>query len=1421
MNAEKESNPQKAAQKKDEKQAANSPFSLRETENANFQTQESVAQNEQTGTEKSSPQSENKSIPAVHGSNPAYSDGSEQKYQQLQASMGTTGELNHPDTRQKEMEYRSTLGINELREYHDAKTTDVKSEGTKPEETKPEETKPTDAVAAEAKPTAEAKPAETKLPGAKPADPKLAETAQKATDEKLVDVSNAKSSGDAGASSESAPAIKAADKSDKKDGENEAAEDKVATEEVADTTPKTATANPVFMEMQGQVVETAKAQRKHGPASKASQAAQAAAPSPSNERQSMAQAGQVNKMSAQEPGLFSAAAFKAELKKKIDEVQLPKNEEDADKFEKNNNIKQVNDRAMGSVKKEKNAASGSIQNTTAEKPDTAKQPVRNVAKMPIPEHGKAPGSVNAAKAMPTKREATNIEKPIQSETDSIDSQMKEHGVTDQMLANSNEPSFKGALDEKNKAKEQSKAATNQFRIDENQKLNKTQNEAQAQAAKQIAGMHGSRKGGLDKVLGNQKETASKDTAERKKIADNINKIYNDAKGDVKGILDGLDDTVAKKFAAGSLAAKIAFEKHVDKEMKAYKKRRYGDSWLDWRNLKRVKDAMVGLPKEVEQYFVTGKEKYVSTMDTYIDEIANIVANQLNAAKRRIATGKKEVQNYVNTLSPSLKKLGAAAISEIQGKFNALEKDVDNKKDALIDVLAKKYVENIEAIDARIENLKAMNKGLVGMALSALSGVFAFIIEVKNTLTNLLAKVVEVVGAIIMDPIGFFGNLIAGVGQGFSNFTTNIWTHLQTGFFAWLTGAAKGVTITMPDDIFSLKGIFSITMQVLNLTWSGIRSIGATVVGEPLMKVLETGVEIVQVVRKDGIAGLWEYLKDQFQDIKATVMDAIMDIIQSQVIQAGIKWILGLLSPVGAFVKAIMAIIDVVKFFVQRAAQIAELISAFMDSISAIASGKVGAVAKSIENALAKAIPVLIGLLASILGISGLADKVLGVIHKIRQRIVNGITKFWNFVKEKGKALLGKVGIGKKEEKTKEEKIKDKKEQLKSNSDTIESWNDVVPFKNVENVEHTLHFKGEGENAKLYMQSKDDHVLKHLENAEKVAKTPVEKKAVTDGVNYYNASVLPANNTLWKMEQDRRKLSDKNTDGKNDAKIKEKDEAIKKQNITQDTILHKLAQLFKMIKFDDGIEPTTVKTNVISKQDSKGRPSMVEAAPLTWIAGNTKGSGPYQDPLGWSYTEGTIRENIYIRGHLLNDNIHGPGVKWNLVPITRVMNSGMEKDAEREGKQVLEKKNSIMWYKTTVNSYYSADKDEREQYFPQKITVAWGEYKNSEGQYDAKGARTQEGEVEFTQGRPAIPYNINDLGETLLVDKLKLNANFAKAVAKERSDYGPFGSMAEFKARMKEYYSLNRSSKDAERVEGIASVDIMIKMTPEFITFEFK
>jgi len=943
----------------------------------------SQTQKPENSTVKSGSTNRTGSIVAVHGSQTIYDQGSEIMYKKFQENLTQTGDINHPDTKNMEKDYMSTLNINQVRNYNDIKS------GTYLPKNMEEQV----IVHQQSKKIEETNPI------VKPSDTKAASN--------KVDVAGT--------------------------DQAQLMSDKTEAADIEEKVSPNANSNPEFTALSGKIGSTAKRQKQHEASSKASNDAQAAAPSPANERQSLAQASQVNIMGEKEAGMFKKEDFKALLSEKIHNIELPANEKEADEFEKHNNINEVNQKAVGDVKKEKNVAANDIASATAAKPDIAAQPDRKAAKMPTQNVGKAPSTPNAAKAMPVKRTAASVEQPIKEQTASIDSEMKANGVTDKMLANSNEPSFTDALDQKNKAKTQSVEATQQFRNNETKELSKTRTDAQAQAASHISGMHGARKGGLGNVHGDQKQTSAKDSQKRKEIADHINGIYVSSKADVDGILKNLDTLVAKKFDDGSQKAKKAFEVHVDQGIKAYKKKRYGDAYADYGVLglagKWVKDQLTGLPPEVDKYFDSGKALYIRIMDYHIDQIAGYVTTQLNAAKTRIAKGKKDVQTYVNSLSPSLRKIGKDAIADIQSKFNALEESVNSKKDALIDVLAKKYADNIASIDTRIADLKAQNSGLVNQALDVLkNSVFAIIIEIKNTLTNLLSGVISAIQAIIMDPIGFFKNLIAGVSQGFTNFGANIWTHLKTGFFGWLTGAMKGISLTMPEDVFSLKGVFSITSQVLGLTWGGIRAIGARVIGEPIMKVLETasekGLEIVQIVRKDGAAGLWEYLKDQFADLKTTVMDAIIDIVQSQVIQAGIKWVMGLLTPVGAFIKAAMAIIDVVKFFIQRAAQIMELVKAFTDSIKAIASGNVGAVAKSIENALGRAVPVLIGFLASLLGIGGLADKVLSVIRKIRQRIENAIVKFWNFIRGKAKGLLGKfMGKSKKDNTHEPEKQK--------------------------------------------------------------------------------------------------------------------------------------------------------------------------------------------------------------------------------------------------------------------------------------------------------------------------------------------------------------------------------------------------------------
>ena len=111
----------------------------------------------------------------------------------------------------------------------------------------------------------------------------------------------------------------------------------------------------------------------------------------------------------------------------------------------------------------------------------------------------------------------------------------------------------------------------------------------------------------------------------------------------------------------------------------------------------------------------------------------------------------------------------------------------------------------------------------------------------------------------------------------------------------------------------------------------------------------------------------------------------------------------------------MAIYEIVKFFIERGSQIIEMVNAFIDAVAAIASGALGGAAKLVENALAKALPVVIGFLASLLGISGLAKKVQKLIMSLRQRIDKAIDKLILRAQKAAKKLLRKLGLSKEKE----------------------------------------------------------------------------------------------------------------------------------------------------------------------------------------------------------------------------------------------------------------------------------------------------------------------------------------------------------------------------------------------------------------------
>ncbi|HET9531793.1 MAG TPA: hypothetical protein VFQ92_15650, partial [Blastocatellia bacterium] len=147
---------------------------------------------------------------------------------------------------------------------------------------------------------------------------------------------------------------------------------------------------------------------------------------------------------------------------------------------------------------------------------------------------------------------------------------------------------------------------------------------------------------------------------------------------------------------------------------------------------------------------------------------------------------------------------------------------------------------------------------------------------------------------------------------------------------------------------------------------------------------------------------------KFSDLKEMLVDGIQDMLITQVIKAGIKWVIGLLNPVGAFIKAAMAIYEIVTFFIQKAKQIGEFISSLVDSIAEVAKGNISAAAKKIEESLARAIPLIIGFLASLLGISGLAEKVKKLFMSLRKRVEKFIDGLILKAKKFARKLVGKM-----------------------------------------------------------------------------------------------------------------------------------------------------------------------------------------------------------------------------------------------------------------------------------------------------------------------------------------------------------------------------------------------------------------------------
>ncbi len=731
------------------------------------------------------------------------------------------------------------------------------------------------------------------------------------------------------------------------------------------------------------------------------------------------------------------------------------------------------------------------------------------------------------------------------------------------------------------------------------------------------------------------------------------------------------------------AKRIEGEKQAEEEKKKADEKSKDKGFWD-----RVGDAIGDVVSSVTKAIKFAFDAARKAVSAVIDAAKNLVVGLIEA-------GRKWMVNRINDFRNTLKKL----VNNTIGKaFPALAKfinkkidDAANKAIAGVNAVADKMKKGVEAIanaikkgfdwlSKKFETALVAVVGITGALLKgdlkeALKIAFYAACEIlgvdPSKIEEFMMKAAAKIGKIWKDIPAFASNAAKGVINGFNQFGKNFGQHLIDGAISWFTGAFTAIVI---PKTFDLKGIFSLVGQILGISYESIkqRVIKKLPAAGPIInKIEEYADDIKKLVvgfMKDGPIAIWEWVKDKLADFKDKVMEEIISLLTGQVVEAGIKWIAGLAAfPIGAIIKGAMALWDLVKFIRDKYNQIKEFFSKVYDLVSDIADGNVQMVADALEGVLARLIPVGLGLLASLIGIGDVSEKVTAMLGKFHAKIEEVTEPVIDLMVAAGKKILafGDKVVG---------KVKDVAGKIYDQA--LMFLGITSNFEGDDKEKHTLSFKQRGDDATLMVASEEKVTFREFLNQHKdwaMNGTAIEKE------NYAKAVRLSGEIDVLKST----KVTGKDEDEKKEnRKVREKKmqkltdelamasrhlfgyrvpESTKEDTVTYSadgaTLGKKMTRKILTFKHDPGSPPTSAKHEIFDALKMRG------------LSNST------------SY--------FYVKGHLLNEKLGGKGTYDNLTPLTYKANPEHERLVESKVKEAVES-GSVVSY--TVQAIYTQEEN---------------------------------------------------------------------------------------------------------------------------------
>ncbi|HSI12971.1 MAG TPA: DUF4157 domain-containing protein [Chthoniobacter sp.] len=448
----------------------------------------------------------------------------------------------------------------------------------------------------------------------------------------------------------------------------------------------------------------------------------------------------------------------------------------------------------------------------------------------------------------------------------------------------------------------------------------------------------------------------------------------------------------------------------------------------WERAKRLVTEPVDRLLAFGKGLVTGLVQMIK--DAILQPIARLAAGTPGYDLLKAVMGKDPITGEVvprtpeTIIAPFLKLIGEEEIWENMQRSKAVPRVWAWFQKALAGV--ESFVMAIPGLFvAAFRSLELVDIVIVPRAFAKLAGVFGgflvrFATWAGGAVWNLLEIIFDVVSpgalayvkktgaalkGILKNPAPFVGNLVKSAKNGFLNFAGNILTHLKEGLINWLTGSLPGVYI---PKAFELGEVVKFVFSVLGLTWQNVRGKLVRAIGEPAVKVLEVGFDVVVTLVRDGPAAAWTKIKEHLGNLKDMVLDGIIGFVVETIVKKAIPKLIAMFIPGAGFISAILSIYDTVMVFVNKLKEIVAVVTGFVNSIVDIAEGKINAAVEKVESVLSGLLTLAINFLAGFLGLGNVAEKIKGVIEKVRGFVDKALDRLIGWIVGAAKKLIGAV-----------------------------------------------------------------------------------------------------------------------------------------------------------------------------------------------------------------------------------------------------------------------------------------------------------------------------------------------------------------------------------------------------------------------------